>query len=76
MPSILKKPPTVEFDPANIEHRSAYVSFLNNGIWTIKFSIEWPFTSVPSLAMFKLATFACADAGSIDQESVLAKSRT
>jgi hypothetical protein len=73
MSSILKNTPAVKFDASNAEHRKAYVGFLNNGVWSVKFELDWPFTSIPSLALFELAAYACKDVGEIDQTSIFKK---
>jgi hypothetical protein len=73
MSTILKTPVTVQFDASNPEHRKAFVDFLNTGKWSIKFDLDFPFTSLPSLILFKLAAFACADVGVIDTDDVFRK---
>lgn len=74
MSSILQPVKTVAFDPTNPEHRKVYVDFLNTGKWSVRFDLEYPFTNLPSLVMFKLATEACKDVGEVDQQALLSKS--
>lgn len=57
--SILTPIPRVIFDPANEEHRQAFLDFETTGKWSILFYVEWPCTSVPYTAMKKLAMYAC-----------------
>ena len=73
-PSILSTPQTVRFDSSNPEHRRAYLDFVNNGKWNIRFELEAPFQSIPNMIMFKLAAVACAGEGSIDTSYMFAKS--
>lgn len=70
----LQLPRAVAFDATNSEHRKAYVDFLNNGKWGVKFELEFPFTSLPSMIMYKLALLACAAEGVVDTTAIMAKS--
>ena len=72
--SILSLPQTIPFDPSNPEHRKAYLDFVNNGKWSIRFELEAPFQSIPNMIMFKLSVLACANEGTVDTSYMLAKS--
>jgi len=72
--SVLQLPPTVQFDSNNKEHRTAYVDFLNTGKWSMRFTLEHPFQSIPNMIMYKLAILACAAEGTVDTSAMLAKS--
>lgn len=67
---VLQAPNQVKFDATLPEHRAAYVQFMKNGRWPITFEVEWPFTNVPSMVMFKLAQFACLSEGEISSPSL------
>jgi len=72
--SVLQLPPTVAFDSSNPEHRAAYVNFLNTGKWSIRFTLEHPFQSIPNMIMYKLAILACAGEGTVDTTAMMSKS--
>lgn len=72
--SVLQLPQTVTFDSSNAEHRAAYLTFLNTGKWSIRFSLEHPFHTIPAMIMYKLAVLACASEGSVDMSQLLAPS--
>lgn len=76
MSSILQQqqPSTKNFDANKSEHRKAYVAFLAIGKWPVRFELEFPFTSIPSMVMFKLALRACSNEGATDMTAILAKS--
>lgn len=58
------------FDPADPEHKKAYVDFLKTGKWNDRmFHVEWPATSVVRTIERKLINFAL---GEDVYESVLA----
>lgn len=67
----LLKPETVKFDASNPEHRKAYIDFLNNRKWPIRFELEWPFTNLPQMCMFLLAAKACEKDGELNLQAVL-----
>lgn len=71
--SILQQPRAANFDANNAEHRKAYVTFMNTGKWPVRFELEFPFTSLPSMVMFKLSLQACLAEGAVDT-TALAKS--
>lgn len=48
------------FDPANKEHRAAWVTFQKKGLWLINFEAEWPCVTVPQTVLLKLAEYACS----------------
>lgn len=58
--------PAVKFNAENEAHRRAYLEFVNTGKWNTKFSLEFPFTSIPAMAMYRLAEFACKAEGQIN----------
>jgi hypothetical protein len=74
--TLLQKPKAVVFDATNAEHRKAYVNFINNGKWEVKFDLEIPFTSLPAMIMFKLAMLACSAEGAVDMSMVIAQAAT
>ena len=51
----------VKFDATNPEHRTAALTFLKLGRWTMKFEMEWPYTTVPQTVLMKLAEYACRE---------------
>jgi hypothetical protein len=65
----------VKFLPSNDMHRRAYLTFLNTGKWNIRFELEFPFTSVPSMVMYKLAEFACKAEGAINKDRAYSDAR-
>lgn len=67
-------PPT-KFSPSNDMHRRAYLTFLNTGKWIIRFDLEFPFTSIPSMVMYKLAEFACKAEGAINKDRAYSDAR-
>lgn len=48
----------VDFDPANSDHRDAYLTFLNSKKWPIRFATKWP-KSIEQTVMQALALHAC-----------------
>lgn len=74
MSSILQLSRPVTFDATNTEHRKSYVSFLTTSKWTLRFELEFPFTTLPSMVMYKLAIQACASEGIPDMSEQLSKS--
>jgi hypothetical protein len=72
--SVLQLPPAVAFDSSNPDHRKAYLDFLNTGKWSVRFSLEHPFQTIPSMIMYKLSILACAGEGTVDMSHMLAKS--
>ena len=76
MSTILQTPKLVQFDAKNAEHRKAYVAFLNEGKWPFRFDLEYPFTSLPSMIMFKLSMEACSDVGTVDSAALFSKAFT
>jgi len=73
-PTRLRLPQTEKFDADNPDHRTAYVMFLSTQKWPINFEVEWPFTSIPSMVMFKLAAKAVEADGHLDLDTILQKS--
>jgi hypothetical protein len=73
---VLSLPLSVKFEVTNPAHRKAYLDFLNNGKWTIRFQREYPFTSLPSMVMYKLAVFACSAEGEVDETLMLQSGTT
>ena len=50
------------FDPANPEHKKAYIEFLKTGKWNGRmFYVEWPATSVIRTIERKLINFALGE---------------
>lgn len=76
MSTLLQPIKPVILDVNNIDHRKAYVIFLNTGKWPIVFELEWPFTNLPSMCMMKFSIKACEDAGEINQDLLYAKAAT
>lgn len=73
--AILQTKNTIKFDAENAEHRNAYTQFLMKGRWGIRFELEYPFTALPAMVMFKLAAFACKDAETkIDEKKLFENS--
>jgi hypothetical protein len=70
----LQVPELVVFDVNNPEHRAAYVSFLKDNKWPIRFKYEPPFSSVPQMIMYKLALKACEAEVQVDLEELMSKS--
>lgn len=61
--------PRVHFDPANVEHRTAYAVFIKTGRWTMRFYTELPSTNVPSTIDRKLIAHCLSDVTELaDQE--------
>ncbi len=54
-PSVLKQVDRVQFDVDNPEHAAAYLHFLKEGKWLIKFEPEWPCVTVPATIERKLS---------------------
>jgi hypothetical protein len=73
MSSILQPIKVIAFDAKNADHRKTYVNFLNTGKWAEKFDLEYPFTNLPSMIMFKLSVEACADVGQVDHDSLFSR---
>ena len=50
------------FDPANVDHKKAYIEFLRSGKWNGRmFHVEWPTTSVVRTIERKLINFALGE---------------
>lgn len=51
----------VDFDPANINHRAAYVVFQQTGKWVIYFYNEQPYLSIVDMVREKLLNYFLND---------------
>lgn len=49
---------TVDFDPTNPLHRKAYVNFMHEKKWIIRFNTKWPLTIIQTVES-TLARYAC-----------------
>lgn len=72
--AILQPRNVVKFNPEDATHRNAYASFMMEGKWPIAFELEYPFTSIPAMVMFKLANYACLGVCvKIDEKTILGR---